>query len=106
MVRFGDHQPAVKWKGGYVSSEAHPDYLTNFALVDNRSKEHKVNPAMTDIVFLPGMILERLPVEQGRFFETNSRMRILCNGRYVDCSNKALLKAYQNEIFVKQRIAQ
>ena len=106
MVRFGDHQPAMKWNAGYVSTESQPDYLANFALVDNRSKEHKINTSMTDIVFLPGMILERLPLEMGRFFETNTQMRNLCGGHYIDCQNKALLKAYQHEIFVNQRIAE
>lgn len=105
MLRFGDHQPSLKWKPGYQIEWPHPDYLTQFALIDNRSSSRETL-ALTDIVFLPGMILERLPIDKGLFYDTNIAMRHLCQGRYLDCPNPSLLRAYQNEIFVKQRIAE
>ena len=105
LLRFGDHQPDLKWKPGYQIELPHPDYLTQFALIDNRSSSRETL-ALTDIVFLPGMILERLPIDKGLFYDTNIAMRHLCQGRYLDCPNPSLLRAYQNEIFVKQRIAE
>lgn len=106
FVRFGDHQPALRWKPGYTLSFERPDYITHFALIDNRTEEHHTLTQLTDIVFLSGLFLERMPIEQGQFFATNSKMRQLCEGRYLDCPNKKLLRAYQNEIFVNQKIAE
>lgn len=106
FVRFGDHQPALRWKPGYTLSFERPDYITHFALIDNRTEDHHTLTQLTDIVFLSGLFLERMPIEQGQFFATNSKMRQLCEGRYLDCPNKKLLRAYQNEIFVNQKIAE
>lgn len=106
LLRFGDHQPGLKWSSGFTVPFEAPDYVTHFALVDNRSREHTSRTQLMDIVFLPGLLLDHVPVEKGSFFEINSRMRELCDGRYLDCPDKRLLKAYQNEIFVNQRIAE
>ena len=106
LLRFGDHQPALKWSPGYTVPFESPEYITHFTLVDNRSQEHVTRSQLMDIVFLPSLLLDHVPIEKGRFFETNSRMRELCDGRYLDCPDTRLLKAYQNEIFVNQRIAE
>ena len=106
LLRFGDHQPALKWSPGYTVPFDSPEYITHFTLVDNRSQEHVTRSQLMDIVFLPSLLLDHVPIEKGRFFETNSRMRELCDGRYLDCPDTRLLKAYQNEIFVNQRIAE
>ena len=106
LLRFGDHQPGLKWSSGYTVPFESPEYVTHFTLVDNRSQEHVTRSQLMDIVFLPSLLLDHVPIEKGRFFETNSRMRELCNGRYLDCPDTRLLKAYQNEIFVNQRIAE
>lgn len=106
LLRFGDHQPGLKWSSGFTVPFDSPDYVTHFALVDNRSQTHISRTQLMDIVFLPGLLLDHVPVDKGSFFETNSRMRELCDGRYLDCPDKKLLKAYQNEIFVNQRIAE
>lgn len=106
MVRFGDHQPALSWKAGQNSSEINPEYITNYALVDNQLQGKETIPALTDIIFLPSLILKRIGVEMGDFYKTALTMYELCDGRYQDCSDKRLLKAFQNEIYVNQRIAE
>ena len=106
MVRFGDHQPALGWKGGYHTSMNRPDYITDYTLVDNQVQGKEKAFPLTDIVFLPSMILERVGVPMGRFYETASTMKLICHGLYQDCANKQILKAYQNEIYVNQRIAE
>ena len=106
MVRFGDHQPALRWKAGYHTSMARPDYITDYTLVDNQAQGKEEALPLTDIVFLPSLILERVGVPMGRFYETTSTMKSLCQGLYQDCANKQILKAYQNEIYVNQRIAE
>lgn len=106
MVRFGDHQPALSWKGGYHTSMNKPDYITDYTLVDNQVQGTEEALPLTDIVFLPSMILERVGVPMGHFYETASTMKSLCQGLYQDCADKQLLKAYQNEIYVNQRIAE
>lgn len=106
MIRFGDHQPALLWKNGYCTDMVRPDYITDYTLVDNQVKGKERSYPLTDIVFLPSLILERVGVQMGHFYETNSAMKSLCKGLYQDCSDKHLLKAYQNEIYVNQRIAE
>ena len=106
MVRFGDHQPALRWKAGYHTHMARPDYITDYTLVDNQVQGKEKALPLTDIVFLPSMILERVGVPMGRFYESASTMKSLCQGLYQDCANKQILKAYQNEIYVNQRIAE
>ena len=106
MVRFGDHQPAINWKNGYYTTMSSPEYITDYTLVDNQVKEKEEAWPLTDIVFLPSLILERVGVPMGRFYETTSAMKSLCQGLYQDCADKQLLKAYQNEIYVNQQIAE
>ena len=106
MVRFGDHQPALRWKAGYQTNKARPDYITDYTLVDNQVQDKEEALPLTDIVFLPSMILERVGVPMGHFYETTDAMKSLCQGLYQDCTDKRLLKAYQNEIYVNQRIAE
>ena len=106
MVRFGDHQPAIRWKNGYHTDMLRPDYITDYTLVDNQVTDKEAALPLTDIVFLPSLILERIGVPMGRFYETTAAMKSLCQGLYQDCADKRLLKAYQNEIYVNQRIAE
>ena len=83
-----------------------PEYITDYTLVDNQVKTKEEALPLTDIIFLPSLILERVGVPMGRFYETTSTMKSICNGLYQDCADKRLLKAYQNEIYVNQRIAE
>lgn len=106
MVRFGDHQPSIRWNAGYHTSMVRPDYITDYTLIDNQVKGKEETLPLTDIIFLPSMILERVGVPMGRFYETASTMKSLCQGLYQDCANKQILKAYQNEIYANQRIAE
>lgn len=106
MVRFGDHQPAIRWKNGYQTDMTRPEYITDYTLVDNQVKDKEKALPLTDIIFLPSLILERIGVPMGRFYETTAAMKSLCQGLYQDCADKRLLKAYQNEIYVNQRIAE
>ena len=106
MVRFGDHQPAIRWKNGYHTGMERPEYITDYTLVDNQVTGKEEALPLTDIVFLPSLILERVGVPMGRFYETSAAMKSLCQGLYQDCPDKRLLKAYQNEIYVNQRIAE
>ena len=106
MVRFGDHQPALSWKAGYNTTMTRPEYITDYTLVDNQTKEKESTNPLTDIVFLPSMILERVGVPMGHFYQTQATMSRLSDGLYADCQDKRLLHAYQNEIYVNQKIAE
>lgn len=105
LVRFGDHQPSLGWSGGYRTTQARPEYITDYTLVDNQVKGRERSFPLTDIVFLPSLILQHAGVPLGPFYETTAMMRDLCQGRYQDCPDSRLLKAYQNEIYVNQAIA-
>lgn len=106
MVRFGDHQPALSWKAGFNTTMTKPEYITDYALVDNQTKAKESAYPLTDIVFLPSMILERIGVPMGHFYQTQATMSRLSQGLYEDCLDKRLLRAYQNEIYVNQKIAE
>lgn len=106
MVRFGDHQPALGWKAGFHTTMTRPEYITDYTLVDNQTKVKESAYPLIDIVFLPSMILERIGVSMGHFYQTQATMSRLSQGLYEDCQDKRLLRAYQNEIYVNQKIAE
>ncbi len=106
MIRFGDHQPGLSWRAGYRTALATPEKIADFALIDNQTQGREPTPEITDIIFLASIILERIGVEEGPFYSTASTMRSLCQNRYEDCEDKTLLKAYRQEIYVNQKIAE
>lgn len=98
FVRFGDHQPAISYSDGYLTNIENPLFLTNFALVDSQLTAQEHYP-VTDIVYLPGMIVERLAGKPSPFFQANIDARRLMNGAYVDAADKKLLESYRAYIF-------
>lgn len=107
FLRFGDHQPALNWEEGYRLALPDPAFVTQYALTDNRTDAKENAYPITDIVYLAGMILERIPgCEDGEFFRANRSMRKAAHGGYDDCADPALLKSYRHEIFVRQKVAE
>ena len=100
---FGSETINHPWDGR--TTQARPEYITDYTLVDNQVKGRESSFPLTDIVFLPSLILQHAGVPLGPFYETTAMMRDLCQGRYQDCPDSRLLKAYQNEIYVNQAIA-
>lgn len=99
FVRFGDHQPDLGWKGGYRIDDPKPDYVTGFSVTDNRPGIKRSRMNTMDLVYLPGLILESVPLPAGEFFSATQIMRRAGNGCYTDCTDEALLASYRREIF-------
>lgn len=99
FVRFGDHQPGIDGlKKGYCTDFARPQYLTYFALTDSGLSEG-LNTPLTDIVYLPGMIVERLAGKPSQFFQANIDARHLFEGRYIDEPDRTLYESYRAYLF-------
>ncbi len=98
FVRFGDHQPAISYHNGYRTTLQNPSTLTYFALTDSQLSETQAYPVM-DIVYLPGLILERLKGTPSAFFAANIDARRLLNGAYSDEQHSALLQSYRAYVF-------
>lgn len=99
FVRFGDHQGAIDGlKTGYRTDIARPNYLTYFGLTDSQIPEGE-HDAFTDIVYLPGLIVERLAGMPSPFFQANIDARRLFKGRYIDEPDQALYQSYRAYLF-------
>ena len=104
FVRFGDHQPAITIASGYKTTLPNALRLTHFALLDNQLKT-TLNYPVFDLVYLPGLVLERLQGKPSEAFQANIDARRLLNGAFEDASDSALRDSYRAYLFKDLGIA-
>lgn len=99
FLYFGDHQPGISLQQ-YQSEFSNPAFITQFTLRDNLKTGNAIKMGnLTDITFLGGILLERANLIMSPFFEANSKMRHLCDGKLDDCEDKQLLESYHSYIY-------
>ncbi len=100
LMHFGDHQPSFNGLIGKmahklpVSLEPYANTVTYFMLKSNFDSPALPQYPVTDIAYIPSMVLRAARLPEGSYFTALARLQTLCNGLYIDCKNEALLKSY------------
>lgn len=97
---FGDHHPNLDGTVPFRRDLNDPKYLTSYAIKTNfESPVAESAPGVLDISFLAGVVLERAGVPLDDFFKANRAMRLLCDGRLVDCPDHELRRSYNAYLY-------
>ena len=105
FVRFGDHQGHLGFNASYRMALSQPQYVTQFELVDSGVNVANDPAPLTDIVYLPGMIVERLQGTPSAFYQANINARRLLEGAYSDKQADPLLDGYRAYLFKTLKVA-
>lgn len=112
VVSFGDHKPSFsglmeKLKmvppDGY---QGDPKHLTYFKLDANFQTSPLPHYPVTDIAFLPTMILQAANLPRDGYFAASRRLRDVCNGLFAGCANKPVLDSYYGWLFSDHKVFQ
>jgi phosphoglycerol transferase MdoB-like AlkP superfamily enzyme len=106
LIHYGDHQPTLDGAMAQLGKrglDAVPPALrhliTNFEIAANFPPLARESHPWLDIAFLPSLILDTAGLPGGDFFTASSRLRRLCSGRYLDCSDTARLGRFHDYVF-------
>lgn len=99
FVRFGDHQPGLDVPVTYSYAFTQAERITQFEIVDSHLQGGNPEGKLTDIVYLPGMLVERLQGTPSAFYQANINARRLLNGAYSDKQGDPLLDGYRAYLF-------
>lgn len=106
FLHYGDHQPSfdglmihLKKRGLDRFPVATHDFLTQFSMKTNSSLVAKESHEYLDISFIGSLILDSAGLTSDNYFAANSKLRKLCDGKYLDCDQKELLARYHDYIF-------
>jgi hypothetical protein len=97
---FGDHQPYFEEAQPRYAIEAPtPDLVTQYQITANFHVRHEPVGRMTDIAFLPSLLVDLAGVRRDNLFAAMSTMRRLCDGRLGDCPDARLVDSYHGHIY-------
>jgi len=97
---FGDHQAYFEEHSPpYRTKLPDPDLLTQYQLRAHGLPPLGESPALLDIALLPSLIADQAGLEPDAYFDAQSAMRRLCDGRLQDCPDAALLASYKAHVF-------
>ncbi len=97
---FGDHQPNLGGTVPFVPGLVEPHLLTSYAVTSNfDAGVTDPMPALLDIVFLGGVILQHAATPLDALFGANRAMRLLCHGRLADCPDAGLVRSYRAHLY-------
>ena len=99
FIRFGDHQPRLTDHPEYSLQAPNPMFVTQFQLIDTGLPDKGTAYPLLDIVYFPGLILERLKGQPSTFFQANMDARRLFNGQYTDALDDPVVKSYRAYLF-------
>jgi phosphoglycerol transferase MdoB-like AlkP superfamily enzyme len=101
FLYFGDHQSyLLRERRHYRLAVSEPHRVTSLMVKDNfRPPSPAVAHTLTDIAFLPGLILERAGVAPDAAHRANMAMRRLCGGHLADCTDTGLVRAYRSHLY-------
>ncbi|HSW14228.1 MAG TPA: sulfatase-like hydrolase/transferase [Solimonas sp.] len=100
---FGDHQAYFEEDSPpYRTKLPNPDLLTQYRLRANGPTALVESPPLLDIALLPSLITDHAGLEANPYFQAQSAMRRLCQGRLEDCPDAALLASYKAHVFSPQ----
>lgn len=110
VLSFGDHKPSL---GGEMAKlqitppegyHGDPKHLTYFKLDANFETPSLPHYPVTDIAFLPTMILQAGNLPMDAYFAASTHLRNVCNGLYASCSDKKTLYAYYGWLFSNHKV--
>lgn len=108
ILVFGDHQPSFEGMADKVPRMPHRPmsdhaalYFSNYQFFSNFGTESPPISAELDITFLPSTLLELAELPLGSVFDSNMRLRKICNGRLDLCPGGDFLDSYRNHLIAK-----
>ena len=97
---FGDHQAYYEDDSPpYRYNLPKPDLITQFQIRSNFGPKTLPRLPLTDIAFVPSLVVDYAGVKKDKYFEALSAMRRLCEGKLEDCDDQALVQSYKGYIF-------
>lgn len=97
---FGDHQAYFEEAPpAYRKPESEPDLVTQYQLRANYRSGLGEQPALLDIALLPSLIADNAGLPPDSYFQAQTAMRRLCQGRLGDCPDTALVESYKGHVF-------
>ena len=82
VIFFGDHLPAFD---GQIDKLKFQDdinrFVTFYSIFPRSQEERLISPKQLDITFLPGLILDLAGLNKEFYYQTNSYIRHLCQGK-------------------------
>ncbi|MEZ5355897.1 MAG: sulfatase-like hydrolase/transferase [Bryobacteraceae bacterium] len=106
LVRYGDHQPTLDGampgmaKRGLDSVPgALRDFIASYRIDTNFAPAVRESHAYLDIALLPSLMLDTAALPGGAYFLASSRLRRLCDGRYLDCPDSSRVARYHDYVF-------
>lgn len=97
---FGDHQANFdNHELPYRHDLPDPEMITQYQVRASYVPRVAERPALLDIALLPSLIGDLAGVPADAYFEAQSAMRRLCDGRLRDCPDARLVESYKGYVF-------
>lgn len=109
LVHFGDHHPSFGGREGKLASalpsglRAEANHLTYFRIDSNLDPAPVTAYPVLDLAFLGGLVLDVAGLPKNAYFEANTRLRERCDGRFLDCPQRAVLDSWLARTFGELR---
>jgi phosphoglycerol transferase MdoB-like AlkP superfamily enzyme len=112
VMSFGDHKPSFSGlmeklrmvaPNGYHGD---PKHLTCFKLDANFQTPPLPHYTVTDIAFLPTLVLQAADLPRDGYFTASEHLRDVCGGLFASCEDKAVLDSYYGWLFSNHKVFQ
>lgn len=100
LVHFGDHHPSfdgleMKLQSGLPQDlHAQAREVTYYRIDSNFDHPPVPHYSVLDLAYLGGMMLDVAGLPKSAYFEANTRLRERCDGRFVDCPDRAVMDSW------------
>lgn len=110
VMSFGDHKPnfsgvmnelKITPPDGYNGD---PKYITYFKLDANFNTPKLPHFPATDIVYLPGLLLEAGSLPADKYFAATEHLSTVCDGLSAECADKPVLYSYYAWLFSDHKV--
>lgn len=104
LVHFGDHQPSFDGAINGIAKRlppgiADPTRVTYYMLKGFATPLRRYDHPVLDLAYLGGLVLDAAELHKDAFFTANTLLRERCQGRYLDCRQRALADSYRADVF-------
>jgi phosphoglycerol transferase MdoB-like AlkP superfamily enzyme len=112
VVSFGDHKPSFSGlmetlkivpPRGYHGD---PKHLTYFKLDANFQTPLLPHYPVTDITFLPTLMIQAANLPRDGYFTASEHLRDVCDGLFASCEDKTVLDSYYGWLFSNHKVFQ
>jgi hypothetical protein len=102
---FGDHPPDLGAPAPYRDDVPFAGRVTQYQVTANFPVHGERDGGLTDLSFLPSVLVDLAGVPRDRPFAAMSTLRRACEGRLDDCADVGLVRSYQAWFRVPQAAA-